>query len=432
MSLTLAGVTALHTLQSEPSAPAPELSRPLLRSFFEAAYKTPDRWRLGFEYEVGAIHLADLSPLAFRGERSIAWLFDRFREKYKPEDQSWEDDYCFGMTLPHGNLSLEPGGQIEFSSHPVFSIAEVRQQMLRFLLDIETFGKSIDVGFFIAGVDPFHPLAAMPWSSKKRYKVMKAYLIQRGRFAHHMMQQTMSIQYNIDYSSEIDAFRKFQAANQLQPLFQFLLTNSSIYEGRLLDAPFRPAIWKEMDPDRCGVLSHIHSFDQYVDYALDVPIFFLKRGEDQIPVADGTTFRQFLAKGVKGLTPTYADWTLHLSTLFPDTRFKKNALELRMFDGNPPVLVPSLAALVKGIFYSEAALDAALAHAWKPSWDEADALLSLAAQNLSPEEAAYLQPLQTLVRRRERPGDLAQAVVRQNPGDLRALFDLLRLTPASF
>lgn len=424
------GVTALKIPGATPLPATVDASWPLLRSFFEAAYKPSSQWKIGFEYEVGALLLSDLSPLPFRGSPSIEQIFDRFRQDYRPTDESWEEDFCFGMTLPHGNLSLEPGGQIEFSSHPVARIAETYHQLQRFLTDLQTYGEPLGLGFYIAGVNPFHPLDAVPWSFKKRYKVMREYLIRRGRYAHHMMKQTMSIQYNIDYASEADAFRKFRAANQLQPLFQFLLTHSSIYEGKLLDAPFRPAIWKEMDPDRCGVLSHISSFDQYVAYALDVPIFFLKRGDAQIPVADGTTFRQFLTSGFQGLTATYDDWTLHLTTLFPETRFKKNALELRMFDGNPPAYVPALAALVKALFYDDTALDAVLARAWTPSWEEGETLLSLASQHLSPEEAPFLEPLHSLIRTRQRPSDSAQALIRQKPGDLRSLFETLRISPA--
>ncbi|MCB9638286.1 MAG: hypothetical protein H6727_05165 [Myxococcales bacterium] len=407
--------------------PQAVLTRAQMRAFFEQAYKPREKWRVGFEYEMSGVLKEDLSPLPFRGPRSIEYITRHLRDRYGEKDASVEDGYYYGFTLPHGNFSLEPGGQVEFSSNPCATTEEMEAALGRFLQDVCSLGEEIDVQFYIAGVNPFQDVKEMPWSQKGRYKIMREYLIKQGRFAHHMMQQTMSLQFNIDYADEADAVRKYMAGIRLYPTIEFLTYNSFIYNGEILAEPFRPKIWTEMDPDRSGLPPAIHSFDDYIEYVLDVPIFFLMRAGEVVTVADGTTFRQFMEGGYKGHTATYADWTLHLSTLFPEVRFKKNALELRMFDGNQPDMLLAHATLVRSIFYHAEALEQIEQQSFDRSWEAAERLLQIAKQFTPEEEQHYLLPLFKEVEQRQQPGLLAAEHYRQNNQDRRALLDYLRI-----
>jgi glutamate--cysteine ligase len=102
-------------------------------------------------------------------------------------------------------------------------------------------------------------------------------------------------------------------------------------------------------------------FERYVDYALDVPMYFLKRGANYIDVA-GASFRDLLdgnLKAVPGERATLSDWANHLSTIFPEVRLKRY-LEMRGADAGPRPMLTALPALFAGLLYDPAALDSAL------------------------------------------------------------------------
>lgn len=397
-----------------------------LRSFFESAYKPPSDWKIGMEYECSGLRFDDLSPIEFYGERDIETILAKFRELHPEASPIMEQDFCFGLKPSYGNITLEPGAQIEWSGKASSELDEINEMLHQFLRELCGIGEELGVGFYIAGVDAFHPREKRPWSHKARYKVMRSYLAERGKYAHRMMQQTMSIQFNLDYSDEADALRKYEASRRLQPVFLFLASNSQVYAGEVLEAPLRGEIWLNTDPDRCGLPPAIDSFDGYIQYALDVPMFFLVRDE-LVPIANGLTFRQFLEQGFEGHRATFADWELHLSTLFPEVRFKKNALELRMFDGNKPELAMSFCALVKGLFFDADVLAQVLERGWSDSWSDAQDLLDLASTGLSDAEKEYLKPLAAEVASRKQPGQRAVELFQAKEGDPQAMFQHYKL-----
>ncbi len=398
-----------------------------MRQFFESAYKPASQWKIGLEYETSGLHMDDMSVIQFYGDNDIEGLLAGFRKLHPEAPVIMEGDFCFGLKPYYGNITLEPGAQVEFSGAASNSLQEIHDWLFQFLKELCSIGKSLGVGFYTAGVDPFHPLDARPWSHKSRYKVMRQYLITKGKMAHHMMKQTMSAQFNIDYSSEADALLKFEAARRLQPLFLYLSSNSRIYEQKVLAAPMRGQIWEHTDPDRSGLPPALSSFDDYVEYALDVPMFLIERSGDYVPIANGLTFRQFLQQGFQGHTAVYRDWGQHLSTLFPEVRFKKNAIELRMFDGNQPALTMAFCALVKGIFFQAELMEQVNQRTWQANWADAAGLLQLAEQGLDSGEVKFLQPLVKRVKAQRLPGDDAVDVLEQSNGDIRQLFDHLKL-----
>lgn len=425
--------TDIPVVPFSPPPAMPDAETPLspddiapLRAFFESAYKPVDQWKIGLEYEVSGLHREDMSVIEFYGKRNIEGILSAFCALHPEAETSWEEGFLFGLKPSYGNITLEPGAQIELSTRPSANLDELRDMMGQFLYELSQIGTSLELEFYIAGVDPFHPREARPWSHKPRYKLMRTYLAGRGKYAHHMMQQTMSAQFNIDYTNETDALLKYEVSRRLQSVFLFLASNSQIYEGRKIDQPMRGQIWQHTDPDRCGLPPAISSFDGYINYALDIPIFFIMRG-GMVPVANGLTFRQFLQKGFLGHRAKFADWTQHLTTLFPEVRFKKNALELRMFDGNSPALTMAFCAVVKGIFFRPDLMEQVCQKVWQSTWEDAENMLALAQQGLTLSEQFYLEPLRLHIVQRKQPGQISLEVLARDSADRRMLLHHLRV-----
>ena len=135
---------------------------------------------------------------------------------------------------------------------------------------------------------------------------------------------------------------------------------------------YRSHIWTDTDPDRCGILPFVFDdgfgFEQYVDYVLDMPMYFVYRDGTYID-ASGQSFRDFMAgelPALPGEKPLMSDWVDHMSTAFPDVR-RKQFLEMRGADGGPWSRLCALPAFWVGLFYDTDARDAAwdLIKDWK-------------------------------------------------------------------
>jgi glutamate--cysteine ligase len=223
------------------------------------------------------------------------------------------------------------------------------------------------------GMQPVSRLEEIEWVPKKRYRIMAPYMLKVGTLGQRMMKQTATVQANIDFSDEKDAMAKFRTGMGLTPLIIGMFANSPISEGQLNGyRSFREHIWTDTDKARCGLLRFAFSpdvsFRHYVEYALNVPMYFIIRNHDYIDMT-AVTFRQFLKNGYNGERATVEDWNDHLTTLFPETRIKRY-IEVRSADSQPPELMPALSAVIKGAFYDSDCLQAAwdLVKDW--SWDE--------------------------------------------------------------
>jgi glutamate--cysteine ligase len=180
-----------------------------------------------------------------------------------------------------------------------------------------------------------------------------------------MMFRTATVQVNLDFASERDMVAKMRVGLALQPAITALFANSPFTDGKLnglLSA--RSEIWRHTDPARTGMLPFVFEpgmgFERYVDYALDVPLYFVKRGDRYQDVA-GASFRDLLAgrlKEMPGERATMADWANHLSSIFPEVRLKR-FLEMRGPDIGPPERIVALAALMAGLYYDPEALRSA-------------------------------------------------------------------------
>jgi glutamate--cysteine ligase len=292
-----------------------------------------------------------------------------------------EGDRLIGLDAPWGNISLEPGGQVEWSSRPASDLDDLKGALDEHLAAMEKVANLLGVRWLDVAVQPEAAVGDMPWMPKARYEIMRKIMGERGRLAHRMMTQTASIQCAFDYASDEDWTRKFRAAALMGPVAVALFANSSRVDGGDSGwASYRQAIWRETDPDRCDlpaiVFDPAFGIDAWVEWACDVPTLFLRRGSGLVP-SGGKAFRALLAQqGCDGVT--MEDWELHLSSIFTEVR-SYSYLEVRSADLLPGPLVLAVPAFWTGLLYDDEALDDALrlgrvfddAGAWRRGMDAA-------------------------------------------------------------
>jgi len=349
--------------RSTPDAEVPVAEVDDLVALFTKAEKPPEAWRVGTEHEKIGLHADDLSPVLYEGERGIGAVLEAIAAT-DGWDRIEEDGNVIALEKAGASITLEPGGQLELSGAPLRTIHQTCDEFHTHLDLLRRISQPLGIVWLGLGIHPIHDLDAIPVMPKARYRIMRDYLPTRGSRGLVMMFQTATVQANFDYESESDLVEKLRLALCVSPIVSAIFANSSISGGRAngfvskrLDA------WEGTDPDRTGMLPFAFEPDfgyrRYVEWALDVPMFFIVRDGRYEP-AKGLTFREFMAHGHHGLRPTLGDFDRHLTTLFPDVRIKK-IIEVRGADAVPPGLTCSLPALWKGLLYEPAARAAAQA-----------------------------------------------------------------------
>jgi glutamate--cysteine ligase len=333
---------------------------------FMSGITAPKDFRLGVELEYFPVHLSDLSLVPYDSDPGIRDILYDLASQY-----GWSPVYegtnVIELLRCDERITLEPGGVIEYSSPPLATVWHIERAMTEFLEELTTVVKPMAIGILPLGFHPFATPDEVSLVPKQRYHIMDAYMPQVGTMGRHMMKLTCSTQVTIDFYSEADAMRKMQLAVKLTPFFVALSANSVVQERRYTHrASTRVHAWAGTDPSRTGFPDFLFqknvSFMDYVEWALDVPIYFLERWGQKMVVGH-PSFRNFLERGVElpnGRGRTYAtpgDWQLHLTTVFPWVRLR-NYIELRAFDINASDIVLAIAALVKGLFYSASSLNA--------------------------------------------------------------------------
>lgn len=294
-------------------------------------------------------------------------------------------------------LTLEPGGQIEFSGAPQRSLFDVEREIKRYLARLREIAESAHLVFVAAGFDPLRTLAEQQWFPKGRYEVMRPYLAKRGARAWDMMTRTCAVQTNLDYGDADDLTKKFLLGNRLAPVVTAIFANSPFENGQPSGyKSTRSAVWLATDDDRAGIsppaLSDQFSPEAFVAYALDVPMLFAQRDGHYTDAPTGVTFRNFLAHGCDSLQPVFGDWADHLTTLFTDARLKQH-IELRSADCGDLPHALALQALWKGLMYDDAALDEALRLAPRLTHTEAIELRAVVARDALKARAAGVNVL---------------------------------------
>jgi glutamate--cysteine ligase len=351
----------------------PITSRRQLVEHLEQGCKPRTAWRIGTEHEKFGFTREDLRPLPYEGSRGIRALLEGLAARF-----GWqpvlENGNPIALTKEGCNISLEPGGQFELSGAPLETLHQTCCEVHTHLDELKKIAEPLSIGMLGMGFQPKWRRDEIPWMPKGRYKIMREYMPKKGGLGLDMMLRTCTVQVNLDFASEPDMVRKFQVSLALQPIATALFANSPFVEGRPVGyLSYRSHIWTDTDPDRSGILPFVFEpgmgFERYVDYALDVPMYFVYRDGRYLD-ASGQSFKDFLAgrlPALPGERPALSDWADHLTTLFPEVRLKRY-LEMRGADAGSWRSLCALPALWVGLLYDDTALDAAaeLVRGWTP------------------------------------------------------------------
>jgi len=355
------------TTRAADTGPLPLIeSRADLIGVFEKGEKPKAAWRIGTEHEKFVYSTKDHHAPSYEEKGGIhALLIGLTKFGWEPV---YEGENIIALSGPDGAVSLEPAGQSELSGAPLDNLHETCAETGRHLAQVKEIGEKLGMGFLGLGFWPDKTRAELPIMPKGRYEIMLRHMPRVGNLGLDMMLRTCTIQTNLDYASEADMVKKFRVSLALQPLATALFANSPFTEGKPNGfLSYRSHIWTDTDPHRTGMLPFVYEdgfgYDRFVDYMLDVPMYFVFRDGGYIDAA-GLSFRDFLdgkLSVLPGETPTIEDWKDHLSTSFPEVRLK-GYLEMRGADGGPWGTICALPAFWVGLLYDDQALDAA--------WDE--------------------------------------------------------------
>lgn len=352
----------------------PITSKQDLIQYLEQGCKPTHLHKIGTEHEKFVYDKATLQPIGFSGARSISTILHVLHETYH-----WlpvfENNVLVGLHKDGANISLEPGGQLELSGAPLDTIHDTCNEVNTHLAEVRQITDTIGAGLIGLGTAPKWQHNDMPVVPKGRYRLMTDYMARVGTMGRDMMYRTCTVQVNLDFSSEADMVKKLRVALALQPVATALYANSPFFSSRNTGyKSWRSVIWQHLDAARTGLLPFVFEdgfgFERWVDYALDVPMYFVYRKGHYID-ALGQSFRDFMAgrlPALMGELPVLSDWADHLTTIFPEARIKR-FIEMRGADGGAWRRLCALSAFWVGLMYDNSALDAAwdVAKAWDAS-----------------------------------------------------------------
>ncbi len=419
-----------------------------LSDWLAAGAKPKSAWRIGTEHEKILFHRKDYKPVAYDGDNGVgALLHELCKVIGNKASPIIEKQNIIGLKDGEGgSVTLEPGGQLELSGAPLINLHQTCAETKRHLRHMRVATSALGVGMLGIGYQPKWKRSNIPWMPKGRYEIMGQHMPKVGRFGLDMMLRSCTVQVNLDYSDESDMRRKFRTSLALQPIVTALFANSPFRDGQpsgLLST--RAEAWTDTDNARCGVPACVFDpafgYEQWIEYILDVPMYFLHRGDDYIDVA-GSSFRDYLGMeldGFKGMQPHMADFEDHITTAFPEVRLKQ-FLEMRGADSGSWMGICALPALWVGALYDEDSLAEAEALAGDiTAADVMNARLSVAKDGLAGklgdrdahvlasqlldianaglrrrgicddggnDETGFLQPLRTVVESRKTPAEV--------------------------
>jgi glutamate--cysteine ligase len=335
-----------------------------LAAYMESGNKPAADWRIGTEHEKFGFLTDTHAPLPYDGPRSVRAMLEGLRDRFGWEPVS-EQGHLIGLVRNGANVSLEPGGQFELSGAPLETIGEVAAEFDNHLAEVAQIADPMGVGFLGIGAAPEWSHDQMDRMPKGRYRLMTDYMGGVGTHGTQMMYRTSTVQVNLDFASEADMVKKLRVSLALQPVATALFASSPFFDGKPNGhKSWRSRIWRGLDNSRTGMLPWAFEdgmgFQRYVDWVLDVPMYFVYRDGVYIN-ALGQSFRDFL-KGelpaLPGEKPTLSDWADHMTTVFPEARVKKY-IEMRGADMGSRDYTLALPAFWVGLMYDSAALDAA-------------------------------------------------------------------------
>lgn len=352
---------------------------------FHSAMKSRDRFRIGAEAEKFGVLAKTCAPLPYEGSRSVLAVLEALVERH-----GWKIEYespggpIIALLRAGASITLEPGGQLELSGAPLENVHQICLEMSGHLAELRDISGELELAWLGVGFHPYARQDELPWVPKSRYGIMRRYLPTRGTGGLDMMRRTATVQANFDYSSEEGAMRAVRVGLRLSPVVTAMFANSPFVEGGVWRGKSRRAFtWLDVDPARQGLVANVlergHRFIDYVEWALDAPMFLIKR-DGVVLENTGQSFRSFMKHGFRGHLPTATDWQTHLNTLFPEVRLKRT-IEVRGADSQSAALSCALPALWTGILYDERALDEAEALCESFTFAELEALRPAIAEH---------------------------------------------------
>ena len=352
----MASAVIVETLSDKPIASYDDLL-----SLFHAAVKPPSEFRVGAEMEKFGVY-EDGKPIPYEGDSGVRAILEALTKSGWTPEAETEGGPLIALLKDGASVTLEPGSQLELSGAPLVHAHQICAEFRAHLAEIAPFSQDKKIHWLGLGFHPFAKREDYTMVPKQRYAIMREYLPTRGSLALDMMLRTATVQANYDYSSEADAMTKMRVALKLSPLTTAMFANSPFYEGQPFGGKsYRAKVWLDTDPDRSGLVPALWkknaTFVDYVEWALDVPMFMFKRNGEKV-ANTGQTFRSFWKSGYAGHKAMLSDWQTHLNTLFPEVRLKKT-IEVRGADAQGAKLACTLPALWTGILYDEKALAAA-------------------------------------------------------------------------
>lgn len=332
-----------------------------LLSIFHAAIKPASEFRCGAEMEKPGV-FSDGRPVPYEGDVSVRAILEDLSRKGWTPDAEYPGGPLLALLRDGASITLEPGAQLELSGAPLLHAHQICAEFRHHLAEIAPYSNAHGIKWLGLGFHPFAKREDFVMVPKSRYPIMRDYLPTRGSMALDMMLRTSTVQANFDFLSEADAMTKMRVGLKLAPLTAALFANSPFVEGKPFGGKsYRAKVWLDVDNDRSGLVSTMWkktaTFTDYVEWALDVPMFMFKRNGEKV-VNTGQTFRSFWKSGFSGHKPNFSDWKTHLNTLFPEVRLK-NTIEVRSADAQGAKMACALPALWTGIFYDAKALSAA-------------------------------------------------------------------------
>lgn len=350
----------MHLVDEKDAVPVGSVDE--LVSYFEAAGKPREAWRVGSEHELIGVHVETGEAPAYEGPRGIAALLAWFSNR--GGTTTVEGGHTIALTRGASQLTIEPGGQFELASRPVTDDRMFVADLEEYVEALGKASRELGIAWLVGGLRPFGRREDIPWMPKDRYTVMREYMPRVGTRGLDMMLRTATVQTNLDFSDEQDAAAKLRCLYSVTSILTALWACSPIADERPSGfQSYRAWIWRDTDNARAGILPFVFEdapvFRAYADWALDVPMYFVYRGGYRTVPAD-LTFRRFVAEGWQGQRATHEDWALHLSTLFPEGRLKK-FIEVRGCDCGSLEMIGALGPMMRGLLYDPAAREAATA-----------------------------------------------------------------------
>jgi len=336
-----------------------------LVEYLESGCKPASEWRLGTEHEKFGFTTSDLRPLPYEGASGIYAMLEGLASQFGWRRVSEQGKLIALLDDNGASVTLEPGGQLELSGALLDNVHQTCDEVYTHLKQVKTIAEPLGIAFLGMGFQPKWERKDTEWMPKGRYRIMRDYMAKRGNLGLDMMSRTCTVQVNLDFGSEADMVKKFQVSLALQPIATALFANSPFVDGKPCGyVSYRSHVWEDTDPDRTGMLPFVFDssmgFERYVDYMLDVPMYFVYRDGEYLD-ASGQSFRDFLngtLPALPGEKPLMKDWEDHLTTAFPEVRLKRY-MEMRGADGGPWRKLCALPAFWAGLLYDNTSLDAA-------------------------------------------------------------------------